>query len=190
MQSSPLFLWAGARPHEPCDVGGRGHPVRVVGRSIPPPWWSIRCRLALRTYDAPPCGPSVRVMSQRKSGKIPTLNILPPFFLIRYYRISQRFCRKLVQQDALGYASRSVPRPRGLFDFALLSARTMHPPWGVRVVPDRQTKSIKIPTHISYHLLPKYFKEIAIKRNRGLHPIVHSARGLEPLKKGEIEWSE
>ena len=30
--------------------------VRVVSRSIPPPWGSIRFRLAPRTYDAPPWG--------------------------------------------------------------------------------------------------------------------------------------
>ena len=32
---------------------------------------STRFRLAPRTYDAPPCGPSVRVVSQTKSRKIP-----------------------------------------------------------------------------------------------------------------------
>ena len=31
--------------------------VRVAGGSIPPPWGSIRFRLALRTYDAPHVGP-------------------------------------------------------------------------------------------------------------------------------------
>ena len=30
--------------------------VRVTSRSITPPWRSIRVRLALRTYDAPPWG--------------------------------------------------------------------------------------------------------------------------------------
>ena len=40
--------------------------VRVVSRSILPPWGSIRCRLALRTYDAPPWG--VRAGSQTKSN--------------------------------------------------------------------------------------------------------------------------
>ena len=29
---------------------GEVHKVRVAGRSISPPWWSIRFRLALRTY--------------------------------------------------------------------------------------------------------------------------------------------
>ena len=51
--------------------------VRVATRSITPRWRSIRFRLALRTYDAPPCGPSVRVVSQTKSRKIPTRKILP-----------------------------------------------------------------------------------------------------------------
>ena len=40
--------------------------VRAVSRSISLPWGSIRFRLALRTYDAPPGGPSVRVVSQTK----------------------------------------------------------------------------------------------------------------------------
>ena len=53
--------------------------VRVVSRSIPPPWRSIRFRLALRTYA--PWG--VRVVSQAKSRKIPTRNILPLFFASR-----------------------------------------------------------------------------------------------------------
>ena len=43
--------------------------VRVVSRSIPPPWRSIRFRLAPRTYDAPPWGCIVRVVSQTKSRK-------------------------------------------------------------------------------------------------------------------------
>ena len=30
--------------------------VRALSRSIPPPWGSIRFRLAPRTYDAPPMG--------------------------------------------------------------------------------------------------------------------------------------
>ena len=49
--------------------------VRVQSRSIPPPWGSIRCRLAPRTYA--PWG--VRVVSQTESRKIPTRNILPLF---------------------------------------------------------------------------------------------------------------
>ena len=51
---SPGMAWkkvtqTGALDPEPLTVC-------VVGRSIPPPWGSIRCRLALRTYDAPPWG--------------------------------------------------------------------------------------------------------------------------------------
>ena len=53
--------------------------VRVAGRSVAPPWGSSRFRLALRTYDAPPCGPSVRVVSQTKSRNIPTRKTLPLF---------------------------------------------------------------------------------------------------------------
>ena len=53
--------------------------VRVVRRSISPPWGSIRFRLALRTYA--PWG--VRVVSQTKSRKIPTRNILPLFFVLQ-----------------------------------------------------------------------------------------------------------
>ena len=41
--------------------------VRLVSRSIPPRWGSIRFRLALRTCS--PCGPSVRVASLTKSKK-------------------------------------------------------------------------------------------------------------------------
>ena len=49
-----------------------------ASRSIPPPWRSIRFRLALRTYA--PWG--VRVVSQTKSRKIPGRNILPLFLVI------------------------------------------------------------------------------------------------------------
>ena len=44
---------------------------------------SIRSRLAPRAYDAPPCGPSVRVVPDRltESRKIPTRTILPLFFV-------------------------------------------------------------------------------------------------------------
>ena len=57
--------------------------VRAASRSIPPPWWSIRFRLAPRTYDAPPWGCIVRVVSQTKSRKIPTRRMLPPFFVTK-----------------------------------------------------------------------------------------------------------
>ena len=53
--------------------------VRVTSRSISPPWGSTRFRLALRTYA--PWG--VRVVSQTKSRKIPTLNIFPLFFVLQ-----------------------------------------------------------------------------------------------------------
>ena len=55
--------------------------VRAASRSLSPPRGSIRFRLALRTYDAPPWG--VRVVSHTKSRKIPTRNILPLFFASR-----------------------------------------------------------------------------------------------------------
>ena len=58
-----------------------GARVRVASRSISPPWGSIRFRLALRTYA--PWG--VRVVSQTKSRKIPTRNILPLFFASRTF---------------------------------------------------------------------------------------------------------
>ena len=51
----------------------------VASRSMPPPWGSIRFRPAPRTYDAPPCGLSVRVVSQTKPRKIPTRKMLPLF---------------------------------------------------------------------------------------------------------------
>ena len=53
--------------------------VEEVSRSTSPPWGSIRFRLALRTYA--PWG--VRVVSQTKSRKIPTRNILPLFFVLQ-----------------------------------------------------------------------------------------------------------
>ena len=59
-------------PRAPCWV--------PASRSIPPPWGSIRFRLALRT-----CAPwGVRVVSQTKSRKLPTRKILPLFFVRRH----------------------------------------------------------------------------------------------------------
>ena len=66
------------------DADADGLQVRLPSSSIPPQWRSIRFRLALRTYDAPPCGPSVRVVSLTKSREIPNRNILPLFFVSRY----------------------------------------------------------------------------------------------------------
>ena len=67
----------------PALKAGAVHTLQARGmrRSIPPPRGSIRFRLALRAYDAPPWG--VRVVSQTKSRKIPTRNILPPFFVLQ-----------------------------------------------------------------------------------------------------------
>ena len=48
------------------------------GRTILPRWGSIRSRLAPRhTYDAPPCGPSVRVVGLTKPKKLPARKTLP-----------------------------------------------------------------------------------------------------------------
>ena len=66
----------------PC-VWGDPAQVRVASRSIPPRWGSIRFRLAPRTYNAPPCGPSVRVVSPTKSRKIPTRKTLLLYFMGR-----------------------------------------------------------------------------------------------------------
>jgi len=60
--------------------------VRVASRSISPRWRSIRFRPLICTYDAPPCGPSVRADERAKSRKIPTRNALPLFFVIRWGR--------------------------------------------------------------------------------------------------------
>ena len=57
--------------------------VPVPRRSIPPRWESIRFRLALRTYDAPPWGCIVPVVSRTKSRKIPTRKTLPPVVVNR-----------------------------------------------------------------------------------------------------------
>ena len=54
-----------------------GYSLRAV--HFHPRWASIQFRLAFRTYA--PCGPSVRVVSQTKSRKLPTRDILPLFFL-------------------------------------------------------------------------------------------------------------
>ena len=48
-----------------------------------PRWGSIRFRLAPRTYDAPPCGPSVRVVRLTKSRKIPTRKIFTALFRVQ-----------------------------------------------------------------------------------------------------------
>ena len=55
--------------------------VRGTSRSIPPRWRTIRFRPALRTHA--PWGCIVRVVSQTKSRKIPTRDVLPLFPVIR-----------------------------------------------------------------------------------------------------------
>ena len=47
--------------------------VRAASRSIPPPWGSIRFRVAPRTYASWGC--IVRVVTRTKSRKIPTRNV-------------------------------------------------------------------------------------------------------------------
>ena len=64
--------------------GGRrqhGPRVRVVSRSISPPWGSTRFRVAPRTYA--PWGCIVRVANLTKPRKIPTRKILLLFFVGR-----------------------------------------------------------------------------------------------------------
>ena len=55
-------------------------------------WGSIRFSSAPRTYGAPPCGPSARVVPDRltESLEIPTRKILPPFCLGRRAGRSRR----------------------------------------------------------------------------------------------------
>ena len=50
--------------------------VHVVSRSIPPLWGSIRFRLALHTYDAPPWGARVVLDRLTKPREIPTRKTL------------------------------------------------------------------------------------------------------------------
>ena len=76
--------------------------VPVVSRSISPPWGSIRFRLALRMYA--PWG--VRVVSQTKSRKIPTRNILSLFFETRTLR---RACTARGTCPCSGWCLRSAP---------------------------------------------------------------------------------
>ena len=52
--------------------GATAYASRAVQRSTPPQWRSIRFRWAPRTYDAPPWGCIVRVVSLTKSRKAPT----------------------------------------------------------------------------------------------------------------------
>ena len=110
---------------------GRAHPwahgrirpealVRVPSRSIPPPWRSIRFRLTLRTYDAPPWG--VRVVSQTKSRKIPTRKILPPFFASRHGHLAHP------SQPSAAAAAAKGSRPAPSNARASTSTRKRSPP--------------------------------------------------------------
>ena len=53
--------------------------VRPASPPMSPQWGPVRSRLAPRTYDAPPCGPSVRVVSPTNPRKIPTQKHYRPF---------------------------------------------------------------------------------------------------------------
>ena len=49
---------------------------RKTSRSMIGEWRSIRFRLLICAYDAPPCGPSVRVDELAKSRRLPTLTLM------------------------------------------------------------------------------------------------------------------
>ena len=67
---------------EPLDVLAALFPPGKGGGNTTRERRSIRFRLAPRTYDAPPCGPSARVVSLTESRDIPTpKKTLPPFLL-------------------------------------------------------------------------------------------------------------
>ena len=68
-----LLLDAKADINQTNGKGETAFHVRNASRTIPPRWVSIRFSLALRTYA--PCGPSVRVVSQTKSRKLPSRNV-------------------------------------------------------------------------------------------------------------------
>ena len=67
--------------------------VRVPSRSIPPPWGSIRFRLALRTHA--PWGCIVRVVPDRqtKSRKVPTRNVTALLFCDQAYSVVPKAVR-------------------------------------------------------------------------------------------------
>ena len=68
----------------PAALRARG--VRAASRSTLPRWGSNRLCPPICTYDAPPCGPSVRVgepAKSRNAREIPTRNTLLPLLLLR-----------------------------------------------------------------------------------------------------------
>ena len=117
---------------------GQRQDVRVPRRSIPPPWRAIRFRLALRTYA--PCGPSVRVVSQTKSRKIPTSrDILPLCFVIRYDTVPDAVEDlkdiPMIAKDGKPRQSFNSAQNGGQIGFARSPARTpngahVSPRWG------------------------------------------------------------
>ena len=85
LRSQSIVFQCCARASATLDPGLMDQQAKVhaVSRPTPPRWRSIRFRLALRTYNAPPWG--VRVVPDRltKSRKIPTRKILPFLFVAR-----------------------------------------------------------------------------------------------------------
>ena len=80
-KKKPNDIAARVRAQGVCVDGSWHTGACVVSRSIPPPWGSIRFRLAHHTYA--PWGCIARVVSQTRSRKIPTLKPLPLYFVIR-----------------------------------------------------------------------------------------------------------
>ena len=114
--------------------------VRVAGRPIPPPWGSIRLRLALRTYA--PWGCIVRVVGLTTPRKPPPEKSRPP--LTPPPRVGGPRRVRVVRGGARGgagqtgrvqlrhvreYVSRAVQfHPNGgQLEFARSPARTTHP---------------------------------------------------------------
>ena len=130
--------------------------VRPPSRSIPPPWGSIRFRLAPRTHT--PCGCIVRVVPdrQKKSRKTPTRNVSPLFFVSTpkcftvIFLALRYFAGVGSDPKQVRVASRSISPPWRSIRFRL--ALRTYAPRGVRVV--SQTKSRKIPTR---KILPLFF---------------------------------
>ena len=65
--------------------------ARIASPSTPPQWGSSRFRPLTCTYDAPPCGPSVRVDELAKSRKTPTPGLFHIHFLFTFVGINFSF---------------------------------------------------------------------------------------------------
>ena len=113
---------------------------------------SSMCRVATRTYDAPPCGPSVRVVSQTKSRKKypPEKTQLPPVFVVQAMLVPSSFGVAFAHNGTDGvpghqhgvhapafaavYGGYAITKKSGnmfrvglFLDFIWLTTRTMHP---------------------------------------------------------------